>query len=118
MFRQRFPKRSMKFAMKNLLDHLGLSTRPKERPKPRKRTQRKHPPLGAGFGGFRKREIGMQPARSTVEILLPSIEEEPTVTSSFKKMPKTSLFFRPSKRLAHIYKSSHDPSRMGMGIRE
>lgn len=108
----KFRKRSMKFAMKNLLDHLGLSTKPRDRPKPRKRPVRKHPPLGAGFGGFKRRDIGQQPARSTVEIFLPSIEEEPTVTSSFKKMPKTSLFFRPSQRLAHLYKNSNDDSKM------
>ena len=88
----------MRYAMKNLLDHLGLSTKPRPRPKPRKRPPRK-PPLGAGFGGSRKREISNQPIRTTVEILLPAIEEEPTIRSSFKKMPKTSLFFRPSRKL-------------------
>jgi len=69
-------KPSMKYAMKNLLDHLGLSTRPPDRPKPRKRPTRKRPPLGAGFGGFKKRDIGAQPTRSTVEIFLPAIEAE------------------------------------------
>lgn len=60
-----------------MLDHLGLSTkippRPPEQRKRVKRTRR----LGAGFGGIKRRDIGKQPIRANVEIILPSIQEEP-----------------------------------------
>ena len=84
----------------------GLSTKLPERPEKRKRPSRRNkrrPPLGAGFGGYRKRDIGKETVRHTVDIVLPSIQEEPSQTSSFRKMPKTSLFFRPSKKLAHLH---------------
>ena len=121
----------MKFAIKNLLDHLGLSTRIPPKPPHYKRSQAPPPPppskvkLGAGFGGMSRRHVAKQPVRSTVDIILPSIQEEPTSLSSFKKMPKTSLFFRPSKRLAHIHETIEAERRLerikiaaGLGSRD
>lgn len=32
--------------------------------------------------------------------------------SSFRKMPKTSLFFRPSKKLAHIHDKMHQEQKL------
>ncbi|CAG5084029.1 Oidioi.mRNA.OKI2018_I69.PAR.g10527.t1.cds [Oikopleura dioica] len=87
---------TMKYAMKNLLEHLGLNKSPRPPRKSRKRARRV-PPLGAGFGGLKRRDIEKQPLRSNVEIFLPSIaEEEPAHKSSFKQLQKHSLFFRPS----------------------
>ena len=119
-------RKTMKFAIKNLLDHLGLSTKvPPRPPNIRKVVPPPKPRLGAGFGGMNKRQVAKQPVRSTVDIILPSIQEEPTNTSSFKKMPKTSLFFRPSKRLAHIHETIEAERRLerikiaaGLGSRD
>ena len=65
----------MKFAIKNLLDHLGLSTRMP--PKPPKHHRQPAPTpsvakvkLGAGFGGMSRRHVTRQPVRSTVDIIL------------------------------------------------
>ena len=95
--------------MKNLLEHLGLNKSQPPARKSRKRTRRV-PPLGAGFGGLKRRDIEKQPLRSNVEIFLPSIaEEEPAHKSSFKQLQKHSLFFRPSGKLKNLMKSDPGP---------